>query len=195
MCPSSLVGIRNALDGHRLPHGSRLPSLALLERVCEPGHRHPLEADTMGRKRIPLPLNRCTNLPYPLKPSARRPSLHPRNSLHDRPRHPSGSETRPGRSPPYGLWVFLQHKLQTPVSALHPHPHLRFPAHPPSSRTGVAISVVLFLVLLLVWEFLVARIFYQNWRSVRTVKVYGWSGTNLLTRIALFTLYVLLGIV
>jgi len=60
---------------------------------------------------------------------------------------------------------------------------------------AVAISVAIFLVLLLVWEFLVARILYLNWRSVRTVKVYGWTGVNLLVRVAIFTLYVVSGIV
>jgi len=62
-------------------------------------------------------------------------------------------------------------------------------------RMTVAISVAIPLVLLLVWVFLVARICYKNWRSVRTTRVYGWRSANLFARIAIFTLYIVIGIV
>lgn len=130
---------------------------------------------------------------YPIKPSARRPPLPPRTSLHHRPRLASGPEPKPGHSPAHRLRVFLQCGLPPPVSA--PYRQTRSLAHSARSRTGVAASVVVFLVLLLVAEFLVARIFYRNWKSVRTVKIYGWSSANLVARIALFTLYVFTGIV
>jgi len=62
-------------------------------------------------------------------------------------------------------------------------------------RTTVAVSVAISLVFLLVCECLVGLICYKSWRSVRAVRVYGWTSASLIVRIGIFTLYIIVGLV